>query len=104
MPELISFGQQVTLVMLVRLDLNWNHFHDFQTISDESCALLWVVCHELHFAYAKVPKNLCANAIIALIRIKTELDICFNCIQTFLLEFVCFEFVKQAYTPALLVH
>ena len=78
--------------------------HNFQTIPAECGAFLGVITDEIDLADIQVTQNLRANAIIPLVHRKPEVQVGFYSVHAGFLQFVCFEFIEQADTPAFLVH
>src|SRR5690349_16079330 len=90
--------------MNIGLNIQRNIFNNLKPIANKTCALRRVVGHEFHFTYAKIAENLGAYSIIALIHSETKFEVCFHCIKSLFLQFICFKFIKKANAPAFLVH
>src|SRR5438105_5701522 len=88
--EFVTFGLQIFFIVRIGRYLNGNVFHNLQSITHQADAFLRVVGDEFYFRNSKVVKDLCANAIVAIVHVKTQLQIGFNSVEALLLKFVSF--------------
>ena len=91
-PHSFLFGVQVTLVVFVGSYLDGHVFGYFEPVCLEPDPFHRVVGKKAHFVYSYFAQNLGTYAIVALVSLMAEADICVNSIHSFFLKFIGFHF------------
>ena len=97
-------GVHVKLVIAVGGHLDGHILDHLQAVALESHALDRVVSHQTHLGHAKDAQDVGAYTIVTLIRLKAQMYVGINGIQTVFLQFIGLDLVHQTDTAALLVH
>ena len=79
------FGLQILIVVFVRNDFYRNVFNDFESIGFKPDSLCRIVCKQSHLLHSELSEYLCTAAIVSLVRLKAEMNVCFHCIKSLFL-------------------
>src|SRR6266404_6157551 len=90
--------------MRIGLAANRHLLHHLDAVAFESYHFLWIVRQETKLSHAEIKKNLRSQSVVTQITGKPELGICFDRIETFLLQLVGMDFCGQPDAAALLSH
>ena len=103
MPHTHLLGVHIVLIELIRLNLNGDILYNFKAIGLKTYTLDRVVGHELHPVNSQFLKDRRAYAIIALVRVKTEVHIGIDGIKALLLKLICLNLCHETNASALLI-
>src|SRR5262245_1481242 len=96
MPQPRLLGLEVLAVVLARLDLDGDLFHDMQAVSLNAINLLGVVGHDADILQAQIAEDLAADAVVAFVGGKSQSQIRIDRIESLLLKLVCVQLVRES--------
>ena len=86
MSHALLLSAEVTLVVAVRLDFDRHVLYDFESVAIKTYALGWVVGDKTKLGDLEIAKNLCAYAIVAKVRVESEVDVGIHGVHALLLQ------------------
>src|SRR5262249_7198333 len=104
MPQLRPFRFKIFDIMRVRLSANRYLLDHFESVALESDNFFRVICEEPELPHAEIEKDLRAESVVAQVARIAESGVRFNRIETFLLQFVCVNFCREADPATFLAH
>ena len=100
--KLLFFSFKITACCFSRRYFYRDPLYNLEAIPGQSDKLARIIGHDLKLGRPQVIENLCANALVALIGLKSKCLVGLDRVCATILEFVGFQLVDQANAAALL--
>src|SRR5436305_851088 len=102
MSQFFLLGAQIFDVTVMRYHFESlaGHAH---AITFETFELMRIVSQQACFAHSEVTQNLSPDTVIPQVFLEPELEICFDCVESLILQCIRLDFVAEADTASFLM-
>src|SRR6266850_7028743 len=104
MPQLRFFCLEIFCVVRIGFAAYRHLLNHFQAVTFESDDLPRIVGEKTELTHSEIEKDLCAESVISQIAGIPEPGVCFDCVESFLLQFVRVNFCREPNTASFLAH